>query len=304
MSINSVLEHLRTIIPQENILISEPMKKHTSFKIGGPADALIFPKDESQISHIVKSCVDAGYPYYVMGNGTNLLVRDKGIRGVVINTCRFLDECSVNQYIITAGAGTLLSKIANVALNAELTGMEFAAGIPGSLGGAIYMNAGAYGGEMKDIVVETHYLTEEGEIRTVKAEEHEFGYRKSIFQNQGCIILKSIIRLNRGKREDIKELMDDLSLRRRTKQPMGLPSAGSVFKRPEGFFAGKLIEDSGLKGFRLGGAEVSTLHAGFIVNTANATADDVLGLIEHIRNTVMKNFNVELQPEIRIIGED
>lgn len=304
MNIVSVLNRLKNVIPQENILVSEPMKKHTSFKIGGPADIFVFPQDEHEISFIVKTCNDAGIPYYLIGNGSNILVRDKGIRGVVINTSELFDKFNIYENIISAQSGILLSKLANAALQAELTGMEFASGIPGTLGGAVFMNAGAYGSEMKDIVIETEYLKIDGTLGKVTGEAHKFGYRQSIFQQEGYIILQSKLMLKKGNKQDIKTLMNELSLQRNAKQPMTLHSAGSVFKRPQGFYAGKLIEDCGLKGARIGGAQVSERHAGFIVNTDNATAQDVIRLIYIIKDKVKQKFNIELQTEIKIIGEE
>ncbi|HEX3027751.1 MAG TPA: UDP-N-acetylmuramate dehydrogenase, partial [Clostridia bacterium] len=235
---------------------------------------------------------------------SNLIVRDKGIRGIVIKICGNLAGFSVRDDIIEAETGILLSRLSNVAAENSLRGLEFASGIPGTLGGAVVMNAGAYIGEMKDVVFETDYIDTEGEIRTVKDEQHKFGYRTSFIQKTGGIVLKSKVKLKFGDKTAIKSLMDDLNQRRKDKQPLEYPSAGSVFKRPEGFYAGKLIEDCGLKGFMLGGAEVSLKHCGFIINTNNATASDVINLIRHIQETVKSKFGIELQTEVKIVGEE
>jgi UDP-N-acetylmuramate dehydrogenase len=242
-------------------------------------------------------------PFMTMGNGTNLIISDKGIRGVVIKLFKNISGYEINDDIITANAGMLLSTLSKVALNNELGGMEFASGIPGTLGGAVAMNAGAYGGEMKDIVLETVYVTKDGKINTATGEEHEFGYRKSKIQLEKSIVITSKIKLKKENKDKIKSIMDDLDGRRKTKQPLELPSAGSIFKRPEGYFAGKLIQDAGLRGFKIGGAQVSEKHCGFIVNTDNATAKDVMDLIKHIQIKVKEKFNVNLETEVKLIGE-
>jgi len=283
--------------------IDEPMKNHTSLRIGGNADILLVPHDVMQLAQIIQLSKQHGIPYFVMGNGSNLLVSDKGIRGLTIKTHNAIQHVNVNKNYITAGCGVLLSKLSNIALKNGLTGLEFASGIPGTLGGAIVMNAGAYGGEMKDVVVETKYIDEDGTIKTIKGEEHKFGYRTSIFQGTQKIVVESTLKLDFGDMVDIKNKMDDLNTRRREKQPLDMPSAGSTFRRPEGYYAGKLIQDSGLKGFRIGGAQVSEKHCGFIVNTGNATAKDVLDLVQHIQATVKEKFNVELHTEIKFVGE-
>ncbi len=295
---------LGEIIGPENVYTDQPMSQHTSFRIGGPADVLVKPYSEEQFSDIFKFCNREGIPVFVMGNGTNLIVRDKGIRGVVVKIFDNLNKCSVNGDVIEAESGILLSRLANLALENELSGLEFASGIPGTLGGAVTMNAGAYGGEMKDVVIQTQFMSHDGKINTVEGEEHKFGYRTSFIQSEGGIVLKSYLKLKKASYDSIKANMTDLSAKRCDKQPLNMPSAGSVFKRPVGYFAGKLIEDSGLKGYRIGGAEVSSKHCGFIVNAGGATAGDVISLIKHVQETVMKNFGVELKTEVKIVGEE
>ncbi|MCR4437005.1 MAG: UDP-N-acetylmuramate dehydrogenase [Clostridiales bacterium] len=295
---------LGNIVGPENLKINEPMKNHTSFKVGGPADLLVTPANAGQILKILEICKDQEIPFLVMGNGTNLVVRDKGFRGVAIKIFDRFGKYSVNNNILEAEAGILLSKLSNIALRHGLTGLEFASGIPGTLGGAVVMNAGAYGGEMKNVVVKTEYIDLNGNIKTITHDQHRFGYRTSIFQEEGGVVLKSQIKLGQGIKEEIEASMEELARKRKEKQPLHMPSAGSVFKRPEGYYAGKLIEDCGMKGFRIGGAEVSTLHCGFIVNTGNASASDVIRLIQHIQNAVKMKFGVELETEVRIVGEE
>lgn len=304
MNKESVAGLLKDIVGERNIEIDAPMRNHTSFRIGGPADILVTPQDDSQLAKTLALCRKTDVPVFVMGNGTNLLVRDKGIRGVVIKLCDNFSRYKVEDDTITASAGILLSKVADIALEHGLAGLEFASGIPGTLGGAVFMNAGAYGGEMKDVVVKTEYMDNEGEIRHICGPEHEFGYRSSIIQKKGGIILRSQIKLHKGDRLEIKARMDDLNSRRKDKQPLEMPSAGSVFKRPEGYYAGKLIQDCGLKGYRIGGAEVSSKHCGFIVNVGDADANDVIELIHFIQDRVKAEFGVELHTEIRIVGEE
>lgn len=299
----ALIKYISNITGSENISINEPMKKHTSFKVGGPADILVTPQNPSQISEILKYSKRENIPVFVMGNGTNLVVSDKGIRGIVIKIYDNMNHFDVKENIVEAYSGILMSKVANVAYHNQLTGLEFASGIPGTLGGAVTMNAGAYGGEIKDIVFETTYLDKDGEFKMLRNEEHEFDYRTSLIQKQSGIVVKSSMRLKKGCKDKIKETMMDLSKRRQDKQPLELPSAGSVFKRPEGYFAGKLIEDSGLKGYKIGGAEVSVKHCGFIVNAGGATAKDIMDLVAHIKESVYNKFGVELHPEVRIVGE-
>lgn len=294
---------IKKIVGERNVLIDEPMKNHSSFKVGGAADILVTPTSTIQLSEILKFCKKENVPIFIIGNGSNLIVSDKGIRGVVIKIFDNFNGYEVEEDTISVYAGALLSKVSNIALKNELTGLEFAAGIPGTLGGAVAMNAGAYGGEMKDVVVETEYMDLNGQVKVLRGDEREFGYRTSYILKNSCIVLKSVLHLKKGNKEEIKALMDDLNRRRKEKQPLEMPSAGSVFKRPEGYFAGKLIEDCKLKGYRIGGAQVSEKHCGFIVNTGNATASDIQNLIKHIQDTVKSTYGIELQTEVRIIGE-
>jgi len=294
---------LGNIAGEENVKADEPMKKHTSFKIGGPADFLVTPCSVQSLCEVIKLCKKENLPIFIMGNGTNLLVSDKGIRGVVVKIYDNLNRYIVKDNFIEAYGGILLSKLSDIALENELTGLEFASGIPGTLGGAVAMNAGAYGGEMKDVVVETEFIDKDGNLKVIRGEEHQFGYRTSFIQKQSAVAVKSVIRLRKGERAAIKALIDDLTVRRQDKQPLEMPSAGSVFKRPEGYFAGKLIEECGLRGYSIGGAQVSEKHCGFIVNKGNATSKDVLDLIRHIQKTVKDKFGVELNTEVKIVGD-
>lgn len=294
---------LFAIIDREKVLLDEPMKKHTTFRIGGPADYFIVPTEVEDVKAVVSVCEETGMPYYVIGNGSNLLVADKGFRGVIIQIFKAMNQVKVEGNIITAQAGASLAQIAMAALEKELAGFEFAAGIPGTLGGAVRMNAGAYGGEIKDVLVKATVLTKEGQILELSNEELEFGYRASVIEKTGHIVLEAVIELQPGKREDIKAVMDDLREKRVSKQPLEFPSAGSTFKRPEGHFAGKLIQDAGLKGFQIGGAQVSEKHSGFVINTGNATASDVMELMKQVNEKVIAQFGVPLDPEVRRIGE-
>lgn len=278
------------------------MKNHTSFKIGGTADEFCEAKSVSEIQELIKYAKNKGMPYVIIGNGTNILVSDKGIRGIVIKLANEFSKTELKENTITAEAGSVLTALSVLALKNNLEGLEFASGIPGTLGGAIYMNAGAYGGEMKDVIKSVTYL-ESGEVKTIFANELDFGYRKSFFTNRNAVILSAEIELKEGRFEEIKAKMDDYKKRRTEKQPLLMPSAGSTFKRPTGYFAGKLIEDAGLKGCKMGGAMVSDKHSGFVVNAGDATAEEILSLIEYIKKTVFEKFEVELETEIKMIGE-
>lgn len=292
---------LRNIVTSELILTNEPMKNHTSFKIGGNADYYVMPETKEQILNIRNFCLDNDIPFYIVGKGSNLLVSDEGLRGVVIKIGRNFSSYSVDGDNITAQSGILLSKLANIALENSLTGFEFASGIPGSLGGAVYMNAGAYDGEIKDVVISTEYIDKNGEIHTVNGVEHDFSYRHSMFSADD-IILESTLKFTHGNKDEILSYMRELNNRRKEKQPLEHPSAGSTFKRPEGYFAAKLIDDSGLRGYRIGGAMVSKKHCGFVVNVDNATCDDVLKLMDYIKNVVMKKYGVELEAEVKYLA--
>ena len=288
----------------DSVLIDEPMSKHTSFKIGGPADILLLPKNGEEIQKIIQICNRLETPFFTMGNGSNLLISDKGMRNVVIKIAENFNRIEIKDRTITAEAGILLSTLSKKALQESLGGLEFASGIPGTLGGAITMNAGAYGGEMKDVVKSCRAIDLQGNIVDLTIEELEMGYRTSLIQKKKLIVLEVTMELAQMDFNIIKATMDELTVQRTTKQPLHLPSAGSVFKRPEGYFAGKLIQDSGLKGYRIGGAQVSELHSGFIVNIGNATSQDVLDLIKHIQKEVQERFGVLLETEVRLVGEE
>ena len=294
---------LCTITKQENVMKDEPMKKHTTFRIGGPADYFVTPESKEEIQAIVELCKKEEIPYSVIGNGSNLLVGDKGYRGVIIQIFKEMNQIQIEGELVKAQAGALLSAIASKALEAGLAGFEFAAGIPGALGGACVMNAGAYGGEMKDVLREVTVLTPEGEVLAIPDEELELGYRTSIIAKKGYIVLEAVMRLQKGEKEEIKARMDELKEKRISKQPLEYPSAGSTFKRPEGYFAGKLIQDAGLQGFSVGGAQVSMKHCGFVINKDNATAADVAELMRKVSEQVEEKFGVRLEPEVKRLGE-
>lgn len=300
MDNSSVKNVLKNILSDDLIFENEPMGRHTTFRTGGNAAFFVTPVNQEQIAELVRELKDI--PHMFMGNGSNLLFTDGGYDGVVIQLgSKFADIQVVGNDIIAEG-GALLSKIANVALENGLGGFEFASGIPGALGGAVAMNAGAYGREMKDVVVKSVCVDEDGEIFEI--EDHEFSYRHSIFTNKSLLVLKSVIHLEPKDKGEIKAEMTDLNNRRREKQPIEFPSAGSTFKRPEGYFAGKLIEDAGLKGYTVGGAMVSEKHAGFVINYDNAKASDILGVMEHVKSEVYMQFGVELEPEVKVIGKE
>lgn len=296
-------EELYTIIEKARVMEAEPMKAHTTFRVGGPADYFVVPKSAEEVADVIRLCKAHDVPYFVEGNGSNLLVGDKGIRGVVLQIFKSMSNICVEGEQITAQAGASLAQIANAALAESLAGFEFAAGIPGTLGGAVVMNAGAYGGEMKDVLVSVKVLTEEGKVLELAAEELELGYRTSIIPKKNYIVLEARILLKKGKQEEIKAYMDELRKKRVEKQPLEYPSAGSTFKRPEGYFAGKLIQDAGLKGFTVGGAQVSEKHSGFVINKGNATAADIVSLMEQVTELVKKDSGVTLEPEVKRVGE-
>lgn len=288
---------------KEQILEEEPMKKHTTFRIGGPAEYLILPQTTEEIADVIKLCRQEEIPWYIVGNGSNLLVADEGVRGVVIQLLRNFNQIQVEGCQIRMQAGAQNAAVAKRALDASLTGFEFAAGIPGTIGGAVVMNAGAYGGEMKDILKEVTVLDPNGMIRTISAEELELGYRTSIIARKGYVVLEAVIVLKTGAPKEIKAAMDELKEKRVTKQPLEYPSAGSTFKRPEGYFAGKLIMDAGLRGFSVGGAQISEKHCGFVINKGNATAKDVTELMDETKKIVMEKFGVALEPEVKRLGQ-
>ncbi|WP_154439188.1 UDP-N-acetylmuramate dehydrogenase [Tissierella pigra] len=286
------------------ILFNEPMRNHTTFKIGGPADVMIIPSNEEELINVIIFCRENNIDFLIMGNGSNLLVRDGGIRGVVIKVNEGFNELTVDGTKIYCQAGALLSTASKLALKHSLKNFEFASGIPGTIGGAITMNAGAYGGEMKDVVKMVRVLDKNNQIREYTNEEMNFRYRNSRVWDEGLIVLGVELDLEVGEYSAIEEVMKDLTCRRTSKQPLELPSGGSTFKRPEGHFAGKLIEDAGLRGLRHGGAQVSEKHCGFVVNVDNATCKDILHLISVIQKVVKDNHGVELETEIKLLGED
>ena len=296
-------ELLQSLVGTANVFANEPMRNHTSFRIGGAADFLVTPQSKDALCDTINTLRGKDIETTIIGNGSNLLVSDNGIRGVAVKISHGLSDIKVDGNVITAQSGALLSKLANAALSHGLLGLEFAAGIPGTVGGALVMNAGAYDGEMKDVTIATEFLDENGNIGTLQDKEHEFGYRTSRFQRENWVILQSEFQLQPGEPNEIRAKMDDFAQRRKSKQPLELPSAGSAFKRPVGGYAAKLIEDAGLKGFRIGGAAVSELHSGFIVNVGNATATDVRELLKHVQSKVFEKFGIMLAPEIKMIGE-
>ena len=295
---------LLNILNKEDIFVDEPMKNHISFKVGGPADFLVKPRNVEQLKDLLSLLNKEHIPYLIVGNGSNLLVRDGGIRGVVIKISDNFNEFKIEGNTVYAQSGALLSFMGKAALKESLTGFEFAAGIPGTLGGAVAMNAGAYGGEMKDIVKSVTVMDYDGNIFELSNEQMEFSYRNSIINKKNYIVLSAIIELKEGNFEEIRESMRELTKSRVTKQPLNLPSAGSTFKRPEGYFAAKLIEDSGLKGLTLRGAQVSDKHSGFVVNLGNATARDILDLIYIVKNIVNSKFGIMLDEEVKILGDE
>lgn len=298
-----VYETLCAILGGENVQCEELMSKHTTFRVGGPADYFVTPESETQIQETIKYLKREHIPYYILGKGSNLLVGDKGYRGVILQIYRKMDKARTEGTKIYAQAGISLAKLAAAALHDGLTGLEFASGIPGTLGGAVMMNAGAYGGEMKQVLVSVRSMTSEGIIREYSAEELELEYRTSIFAKNGEIILSAVLQLAQGDSAQIQAYMDELKTRRLEKQPLEYPSAGSTFKRPEGYFAGKLIEDAGLRGYSVGGAQVSEKHCGFVINRHAASAADIVSLMELVADKVECQSGVRLEPEVRRIGE-
>lgn len=296
-------EWIRKLGEQVEILVAEPMKNHTTFRIGGPADALALPKTPEEVAEVVHFCHEHAQPYYVLGNGSNLLVSDEGYRGLVLQLYRNFNDIQVNGETITVQSGAMLAAVARTAYQTGLTGLEFASGIPGTIGGAVVMNAGAYGGEMKNVLKEVTVLTKEGEVLVIPAKALELGYRTSVIPKNGWIVLGAVLQLKKGDQEQILARMEELKEQRITKQPLDLPSAGSTFKRPEGYFAGKLIMDAGLRGFTVGGAQVSEKHCGFVVNRGNATAADVWELICEVKRRVKEMTGVELEPEVKMLGD-
>lgn len=302
-SYEELIKHLDKVIDGANIKLNEPMKNHTSFKVGGPADILVIPENIEEVQAVIKLCREKGANYYLIGNGSNLLVRDGGIRGVVIKLSK-LNKIEVEGNRIIAQSGASLYDVAKTSLDAGLKGFEFASGIPGSIGGASAMNAGAYNGEMSMVIESVLAIDNNGKLLTLTKDEMELSYRNSVILKHGYTVVSVTINLEVGDKESIKARIDDLAKKRSDKQPLEYPSAGSTFKRPEGYFAGKLIQDCGLKGICVGDAQVSEKHSGFIINKKNASAKEILDLIMLVQHEVEEKFGVQLHTEIRIWGED
>ena len=299
----NLVADLQAQFPQATVLADEPMSKHTTFKIGGPADIYVEPAT-SEIVDLINFLHNQQIPFMVIGNGSNLLVSDDGVEGVVVSLGKKAANITVDGEKITVDAGAMLSSVANKAADAGLTGLEFASGIPGSIGGAVYMNAGAYGGEIKDVLESVDVLTSDYQLVTMSVDELELSYRHSRLMENGGIVLGATIKLQPGDKDTIKETIANIRDQRVAKQPLNFPSAGSTFKRPEGYFAGKLIDDAGLRGYTVGGAQVSEKHCGFVVNKGNATAADVLQLMHDVDEKVFDLFGVHLSPEVRIVGRN
>lgn len=305
MTTVEITDILNKKIPAERLIADADMKQYTSFKAGGRADLLAMPNSYDELIYIIDTLKSGSMPYMIMGNGSNILVKDGGYRGVIIRIDDGFSDIQVRGASIIVGAGALMSAVARKALEAELTGFEFASGIPGSIGGGVFMNAGAYGGEIADVIEYAKVLEKaSGSIKQIHASDLELSYRHSALQQSGDIVLEVKLNLKKGSYSDIAEEMKTLTARRNEKQPVQYPSAGSFFKRPEGYFAGKLIQDAGLKGLSVGGAKVSSKHSGFVINTGGAAASDILSLMRLVQNTVYDKFGVMMEPEVRIIGED
>ena len=298
-----IYHKLVQIVGEERVRTDEPMKSHTTFRVGGPADFFVTPETSEVVRAVIDMCRSEEIDCPIIVNGSNLLVSDRGVRGVVVQIAKAMNKIESNGEQIRAQAGALLSEVAAHALKDGLAGFEFAAGIPGTLGGACVMNAGAYGGEMKDVLYEVTVLTPQGEFLVLKEDELELGYRTSVVARKGYIVLEAVIRLKKGDEEEIRRQMEDLRDRRISKQPLEYPSAGSTFKRPEGYFAGKLIQDAGLRGYTFGGAQVSEKHAGFVVNRGDATAAEVAELMRRVADKVEEQFKIRLEPEVKRLGD-
>ena len=298
----NIVEVLKKKIGAENVTENEPMSKHTTFRIGGVADIFVTPQSTEDIENIIRVAEETNTPYYIIGNGSNLLVKDEGIRGIVVQIYKKYSDIFVNDDEIVVQSGALLSAVAKKAMENSLTGFEFASGIPGTIGGGVCMNAGAYGGEIKDVLISCKVL-KDGKVIELNNEQAGFEYRNSRIMNEKMIVLEAVLKLKKGNRDEISAKMKELNSQRNMKQPVELPSAGSTFKRPEGYFAAKLIDDSGLRGFSVGKAQVSPKHCGFVVNNGGATAKEVLELIEKVTEIVYDKFGVNLETEVRIIGQ-
>lgn len=299
---SAFVQALKNYIPEKNIHIEEMMSAHTTFRVGGMVDCLVEPENVEQLQNLQEYLEKKGIPMFILGNGSNLLVSDDGFRGVVIKIGNQMSKITVDGEKITAQAGATMAQIARAAWEHGLTGLEFAAGIPGTVGGGIVMNAGAYGGEMKHVVEQVTVLTADGAMVTFDNPSMQFGYRTSILKFEPHIVTEVVFVLKKGDKDEIKAQMDDLAAKRRDKQPLEFPSAGSTFKRPEGHFAGELIMNAGLRGYQIGGARVSDKHCGFLINAGGATASDVWALMEYVREKVKEQFGVELEPEVLTLG--
>lgn len=298
----AVIQALRKFVPEENICLQESMASHTTFRIGGLADCFVQLENTEQLIKVQKYLSQVGVPFFILGNGSNLLVSDAGFRGVILQIGPKMSKVTVEGNVIVAQAGASMAQIARTAMEHELAGMEFASGIPGTIGGGVVMNAGAYGGELSQIVTQVNVVNSDGEIMELDNETMEFGYRTSTIRNNPFTVTEVILRLEKGDRQQIRERMEELAARRREKQPLEYPSAGSTFKRPAGYYAGQLIMEAGLRGFQCGGAKVSDKHCGFVINTGNATAEDVRTLIREIQTRVKDQFNVNLETEVLFLG--
>lgn len=298
----SLINNLAEIIGENNLIVQCDMSRFTSFRAGGKAECMVQPQNKEQLKAVLQILSESGKAYMVMGNGSNILVKDSGYKGVIVKMGDAFSQIKIEGNELTAGCGALMSKVASTALEESLTGFEFASGIPGSLGGAVFMNAGAYGGEMKHIVKDVAVISKDGSREyTMTCDELDMSYRHSVLHETGDIVVSVTLKLEKGDQEAIRSEMKELAAKRNAKQPVHLPSAGSFFKRPEGYFAGKLIQDAGLKGLSVGAAQVSPLHSGFIVNNGGATATEILQLMEIVQASVMEQFGVKLEPEVRII---
>lgn len=298
-------DKLEEIVGKDKVKYNEKMSKYTTMRVGGPCDCVVFPDEISKIKEVIDFCKNENITFFVIGNGSNLLVKDEGIHGVVIKLGHRFSKIELDGEYILAYAGATMPALSQLAKKNSLKGLEFACGIPGTIGGGVKMNAGAYGSQISDILYEVTYMDEKEEIKTIKNKDCSFGYRKSIFTiNPNYVILSAKFKLERGNIDEIENKMKENSLARKAKQPLEYPNFGSVFKRPEGYFVGKLVDDAGLRGYKIGGAQVSTKHTGFIVNVDNATCKDVLDLIGYVQTAVYNKFNVKLTPEVIIIGGD
>ena len=299
----NIYDKVVDIVGEENVHTDEPMSRHTTFRIGGSADYFVKPGNADEVAAVIAVCREYNIPYFILGNGSNLLVSDDGYRGMIINIMHNMDSVTVDGRIITAQAGAMLVRVSVMARDNALTGLEFASGIPGTIGGAVYMNAGAYGGEMKNVVKTVRAIDEYGRIYELDSEKMDFSYRHSIVEERKLIVLEVTLELEHGSREAIDDRMKELAEARRSKQPLEYPSAGSTFKRPEGYFAGNLIMDAGLRGYSVGGAQVAEKHCGFVINKGGATASDVVELIRDVQHDVDDKFGVTLEPEVKMLGE-